>query len=165
MSYNVNNIKIVIDEHNHHAKKRKIFNETYLWHLRLGHTNPNRIHGLVKSGILSSLNFQHILVCEMTKGSLKAKRYCITKLLELLHNNVCKPINVQAREKYESFVTFTDDYSRYGYVYLMRQKSETFTKFREYKAEAEKQLGVHIKELQSDRGGEYLSEEFKSYLT
>ena len=46
----------------------------------------------------------------------------------------------------------------------MRHKSEAFDKFREYKAEAEKQLGVHIKQLQSDRGGEYLSGEFKSYL-
>ena len=46
----------------------------------------------------------------------------------------------------------------------MRHKSEAFDKFREYKAEAEKQLGVHIKQLRSDRGGEYLSGEFKSYL-
>ena len=47
----------------------------------------------------------------------------------------------------------------------MRQKSETFDKFQEYKAEAEKQLGVHIKQLRSDRGVEYLSGEFKFYLT
>ena len=72
---------------------------------------------------------------------------------------------VQARGGCEYFVTFTHDYSIYGFVYLMRQKSETFDKFREYKAEAEKQLGVHIKQLRSDRGGEYLSGEFKFYLT
>ena len=54
-------------------------------------------------------------------------------------------MHVQARGGCEYFVTFTYDYSRYGFVYLMRQKSETFYKFREYKAEAKKQLGVHIK--------------------
>ena len=74
-------------------------------------------------------------------------------------------MRVQARGGYEYFVTFTDDYSRYGFIYLMRQKSETFDKFREYKAKAEKHLGVHIKQLQSNRGGEYLSGEFKFYLT
>ena len=74
-------------------------------------------------------------------------------------------MRVQARGGYEYFVTFTDDYSRYGFVYLIRQKSETFDKFREYKAEVEKQLGVHIKQIRSDRGGEYLSGEFKFYLT
>ena len=73
-------------------------------------------------------------------------------------------MSVQARGGYEYFITFTDDYSRYGYVYLMRHKSEAFDKFREYKAEAKKQLGVHIKQLRSDQGDEYLSGEFKSYL-
>ena len=51
LSYDINAIEIVENEHNHLSKKRKVSNETHLWHLRLGHINPNRIHGLVKSGI------------------------------------------------------------------------------------------------------------------
>ena len=46
----------------------------------------------------------------------------------------------------------------------MCNKFEAFEKFQEYKVEEEKQLGVHIKQLRSDRGGEYLFGEFKSYL-
>ena len=38
----------------------------------------------------------------------------------------------------------------------MHKKSETFRKFKEFMAEAEKQLGKSIKNLRSDRGGEYL---------
>ena len=153
LSYDINVIEIVENEHNHLAKKRKVSNETYLWHLRLGHINSNRIHGLVKSGILNSLAFEAIPMCEsylegkMTKGSFKAKGYRATKPLELVHTDVCGLMRVQARGGYEYFVTFTDDYSRYGFVYLVRQKSETFDKFREYKAKAEKQLGLHIKQL------------------
>ena len=122
----------------------------------------------MKSGILNSLAFEPIPMCEsclegkMTKRPFKAKGYRTTKPLELVHTNV---IRVQAIGGYEYFVTFTDDYSRYGFVYLMRQKSETFDKFREYKAEAEKKLGVHIKHLRSDQGGEYPFGEFKFYLT
>ena len=63
LSYDINSIEIVENEHNHLAKKRKVSNETYLWHLRLGHINPNRIHGLVKSGILYSLAFEPIYQC------------------------------------------------------------------------------------------------------
>ena len=74
-------------------------------------------------------------------------------------------MRVQARGGYDYFVTYTNDYSRYGFVYLMRQKYETFDKFREYKAEVEKQLGFHIKQVRSVRGGEYLSGEFTFYLT
>ncbi len=115
LSYDINNIEIM-NEHDHLAKKRKVSNETYLWHLRLGHINPNRIHGLVKSGILTSLDFEPIPVCEsclegkMTKRPFKAKGYRATKLLELVHTDVCGPINVQARGGYEYFVTFIDDY-------------------------------------------------------
>ena len=46
----------------------------------------------------------------------------------------------------------------------MHRKSETFGKFKEFLAEAEKQLGKSLKTLRSDRGGEYLDNEFEDYL-
>ena len=46
----------------------------------------------------------------------------------------------------------------------MRCKSEAFERFKEFKIEVEKQLGRSIKSLRSDRGGEYLSQAFLSYL-
>ena len=125
----------------------------------------------MKSGILNSLAFEPIPMCEsclegkMTKRPFKAKGYLVTKPLELVHTDVYGPMRVQARGGHEYFVTFTDDYSRYGFVYVMCKKSETFDKFREYKAEVEKQLGVYIKHLRFDRGCEYLYGEFKFYLT
>ena len=84
--------------------------------------------------------------------------------MELVHTDVCGPMTIQAGGGYEYFITFTYDYSRYGYIYLMRHKSEAFEKFQEFKAEAEKQLGLCIKQLQSDQDSEYLFGEFKSYL-
>ena len=65
---------------------------------------------------------------------------------------------------YKYFITFTDDHSRYGYVYLMQHKFEAFEKFKEFRAEVEKQLDTHIKDIQSDWGGEYLSNEFIDHL-
>ena len=50
---------------------------------------------------------------------------------------MCEPFNVQARGGYEYFITFTDDYSRYGYVYLMYRKSNALDKFKEFKVESE----------------------------
>ena len=79
--------------------------------------------------------------------------------------DVCGPMSTQAKGGYEYFITFTDDYSRYGYVYLMRRKSEAFEKFKEFRAEVKNQLGKRIKAIQSDCGGEYLLGDFKDYLT
>ena len=58
----------------------------------------------------------------------------------------------------------TDDFSRYGYVYLMKYKSETFEMFKELKNEVQNQLGKSMKAIESDRGGEYLSLDFDDYL-
>ena len=66
-----------------------------------------------------------------------------------------------AKGGYSYFVTFMDDFSRYGYVYLMKHKSE---KFKEFKNEVQNQLGKSIKAIRSDRGGEYLRLEFDDYL-
>jgi hypothetical protein len=53
-------------------------------------------------------------------------------LLELIHTDVCGPMSMTARGGFQYFITLTDDLSRYGYVYLMKHKSETFEKFKEF---------------------------------
>ena len=73
-------------------------------------------------------------------------------------------MNIEARGGYRYFLTFTDDVSRYGYIYLMKHKSETFEKFKEFQSEVENRRNKKIKFLRSDRGGEYLSYEFGLHL-
>ena len=85
-------------------------------------------------------------------------------LLELIHTDVCGPMSSTARGGFQYFITFTDDLSRYGYAYLMRHKSETFEKFKEFQNEVENQRGKEIKAFRSDRGGEYLSHKFSDNL-
>ena len=87
------------------------------------------------------------------------------ELLEIIHSDVCGPMSMAARGRYFYFVTFTDDLSRYGYIYLMKHKSETFEKFKEFQNEVENHRNKRIKFLRSDRGGEYLSHEFGQHLS
>ena len=61
------------------------------------------------------------------------------------------------------FLTFIDDYNRKNWVYFLKQKSETFVKFKEFKALVEKQSDRKIKVLRSNRGGEYDSKAFHDY--
>ena len=87
-----------------------------------------------------------------------------TELLILVHIDVCGPFDVQVRSGYSYFVTFIDDLSRYGYVYLMKHKSETFERFKKFRHKVEKQTDKLVKILRPDRGGEYLSRKFLRYL-
>ena len=84
--------------------------------------------------------------------------------MEIIHTDVCGPMSVASRGGYRYVLTFTDDLSRYGYIYFMKHKSETFEKFKEFQSEVENQRNKKIKFLCSDRGGEYLSYEFGEHL-
>ena len=100
----------------------------------------------------------------MTKTPFTGQSERANELLGLIHSDVCGPFSSTARGGFQYFITFTDDFSRYGYVYLMKHKSETFEKFKVFKNEVQNQLGKNIKTLRSDRGGEYLSREFIDHL-
>nr|GEZ57027.1 hypothetical protein [Tanacetum cinerariifolium] len=65
-----------------------------------------------------------------------------------------------SRQEASYFLTFTDDFSRYGYVYLLKHKHEVFETFKVFQKEVENQLGKTIKLLCSDHGGEYMSQKF-----
>ena len=144
-------------DNNSHVKslKRKFpsTNDAYLWHLCLGHINSNRIQRLIKDGLLEPLDFDEFWICEsclegkMTKRPLNAKGRRAQELLELVHMDVYGPMSTQAKGGYEYFIPFTDDYARYGYVYLMKRKSEAFEKFKDFRAEVENQLGKCIKAI------------------
>ena len=57
--------------------------------------------------------------------------------MEIIHTDVCGPMSIDARGGYRYFLTFTDDLSRYGYIYVMKHKPETFEKFKEFQSEVE----------------------------
>ncbi|KAJ9555126.1 hypothetical protein OSB04_009740 [Centaurea solstitialis] len=156
----------------YHISKRSkdIEDQAYLWHCRLGHINKKRVELLLKGGFLGNFDYKPFDNCEsclsgkMTKQPFNNENERATDLLEIIHTDVCGPFSHVARGGYRYFITFTDDFSRYGYVYLMRHKSETFEKFKEYQNEVQNLLDKRIKFLRSDRGGEYLSDEFDNHL-
>ncbi|KAL0394331.1 UNVERIFIED_CONTAM: Retrovirus-related Pol polyprotein from transposon TNT 1-94 [Sesamum latifolium] len=152
--------------------KRKVDNHenTQIWHARLGHISKDRIRRLVDSKSLQIDDLDHLPTCEsclkgkMTKKPFVGQTAIANDLLDLVHTDVCEPLSIPARGGFSYFITFTDDHSRYDYVYLMRYKSEAFGRFKEYRLEVENQTNCKIKALRSDRGGEYLSGKFIDYL-
>ncbi|KAL0352343.1 UNVERIFIED_CONTAM: Retrovirus-related Pol polyprotein from transposon TNT 1-94 [Sesamum calycinum] len=152
--------------------KRKLENleNSQIWHARLGHISQDRMKRLVDSKSLEIDNLDNLPACEsclkrkMSKKPFVGQSKLANGLLDLIHTDVCGPLNTQARGGFSYFITFTDDHSQYGYVYLMRYKSEAVVRFKEFRLEVENQTGRKIKTLRPDRGGEYLSGEFIDYL-
>ncbi|GJS75609.1 retrotransposon protein, putative, ty1-copia subclass [Tanacetum coccineum] len=141
-----------------------------LWHCRLGHISKKRIEKLQHDGLLNSTDlraFEKCVPCMSGKMARKPYTHQVERakdLLGLIHTDVCGPFKITSRQGASYFVTFTDDFSRYGYVYLLKHKHEVFETFKVFQKEVENQLGKTIKSLRSDRGGEYMSQEFLDHL-
>jgi transposase InsO family protein len=58
------------------------------------------------------------------------------------------------------YVIFIDDFSRKSWIYFLKAKNETFSRFLEFKALIENQTGKHIRALRTDNGGEFESHHF-----
>jgi transposase InsO family protein len=56
-----------------------------------------------------------------------------------------------------------DNYSRLTWVSFLKEKAEAFEKFKIFKALIENQIGKRLKEVRSDRGGEFMSIDFKEF--
>ena len=128
-----------------------------LWHRRLGHISRNRIKKLVKNGILENLDFTDF---EIYMDCIKGKQTKHTKkdatrsneFLEIIHTDICGPLNIPCLSGEKYFITFIYDFSRYGYVYLIHEKSQTVDILEVYITEVERQLDRKVKIVRSDRG-------------
>jgi hypothetical protein len=112
-----------------------------LWHCRLGHISRRRIEILVKNKILPPLEFldlEQYIECIKEKYVKKIKK-CQTK----------------CRNFRDKFKIFTDDYSRFNYIYPIKERIEALDKFKIFKTEVANQHNLKMKIVRSDRRGEY----------
>ena len=145
-----------------------IVDSSYLWHARLGHLNFKYLKFMSKHGMIS---YKHddekkceiCIQANMTKKHFsKLDRNSI--ILELVHFDVYELNGVLTKGGKRYFITFIDDFFRFTYVYLMKNKDESFDMFKRYKTEVENQKDRKIKILQSDRGGEYFPNDFLHFV-
>ncbi|GKB64208.1 putative reverse transcriptase domain-containing protein [Tanacetum coccineum] len=141
-----------------------------LWHCLLGYISKKRIEKLQHDGLLNSTDlraFEKCVSCMSEKMARKPYTHQVERakdLLGLIHTDVCGSFRTMSRQGASYFVTVTDDFSRYGYVYLLKHKHEVFETFNVFQKKVENQLGKTIKSLCSDRGGEYMSQKFFDHL-
>ncbi|GJZ43613.1 retrotransposon protein, putative, ty1-copia subclass [Tanacetum coccineum] len=141
-----------------------------LWHYHLGYISKKCIEKLQHDGLLNSTDLRAFEKCvSCMSGKMARKPYThqaerAKDLLGLIHTGVCGPFKIMSRQGASYFITFTNDFSRYGYVYLFLHKHEVFETFKVFQKEVENQLSKSIKSLRSDRGGEYTSQEFLDHL-
>jgi transposase InsO family protein len=91
------------------------------------------------------------MVCGMPSSSHKKAQ----GILYLVHSDVCGLMSSPSLSVFLYYVIFIDDYSRKFWIYFLEAKSDTFDKFKEYKAFMENKTRKHIRILRIDNEGEF----------
>lgn len=138
-----------------------------LWHRRLAHLSKNYL--LILKDLVTGMKFeikQNIEPCipcingKSSKSPFKNKGTRAKQILEIVHTDICGPMEEASFAGSIYMLLFIDDYTRKTHVYFLRNKNQTFNKFREYKAEVEKETGMSIKCVRSDNGAEFCNHAF-----
>lgn len=154
----------------HTCMKVKTIESIKEWHNRLGHQNLKHIKEFLKRNKIEYTDCEQEFVCE---ACLAGKQHRLvfensesraTAPLELVHADVCGPMENTSLGGSRYFLLFKDDFSSYRYVYFLKQKSEVKTCIEKYINLAERETGHKMKVLRTDNGLEFINKEIKESL-
>jgi hypothetical protein len=141
-----------------------------LWHRRLGHIDykvlldlQNMVCGILSISLTKNEICKGCMLGKNIKKSFLSSDNRAQGILNLVHSDVCGPMSSPSLNGCLYYVIFIDDYSRKCWIYFLKAKSDTFDKFKEYKAFIEKQTRKYIRYLRTKNGGDYNSLQFENF--
>uniref|UniRef100_A0A2N9GHZ2 Integrase catalytic domain-containing protein n=1 Tax=Fagus sylvatica TaxID=28930 RepID=A0A2N9GHZ2_FAGSY len=140
-----------------------------LWHSRLGHPSARILTSLfptLHSNFLSKNVLEHCHHC--LAGKMHQLPFPISNKhavfpFELVHADLWGPAPVVSTNAFRYYLVLVDDFTKFTWVYLLKNKSDTLTLFTQFRAMVETQFSLPIKALRSDCGGEFTSNQFNQF--
>ncbi|WVY98367.1 hypothetical protein V8G54_030518 [Vigna mungo] len=144
-------------------------NTARLWHLRMGHISEKGLEELEKQDLLlgdklQKLDFcDHCVLGKSHRIPFGKGKHSTERPFEYVHADLWGPARTLTHGGGAYFLSIIDDFSRRVWIYVLKNKSETFQKFKEWHTQIENQLGCRLKCLRTDNGLEFVSEEFNGF--
>ena len=146
-----------------------------VWHARLAHLGWQQLKRLVTqklaSGIEVSGAFPSDTACEAClEGKMHQHPFApassrATRPLELVHTDLMGPVNKRSRKGHHKYImVIVDDFTRYGWVYFLRRKSQAPERLKNFIRMVERQFAAKVATVRSDRGGEYLANRLTTWF-
>lgn len=136
-----------------------------IWHNRLGHPSSD-VSSRLSSTIGSKVSFRNFCSeCALSKSHrlpFENNRSFADSPFYVVHSDVWSS-STSSTCGFKYYVLFTDEFSRYSWIYPMHRKNEVLTHFKKLVSKIQTLFGITIKFLQSDNGSEYVNHEFTKY--
>ena len=146
-----------------------------LWHHRLGHPSDNVLRTTLSSlptfdfcnkhVSASDNHYKHCISGKMHQLPFNKSDFVASKPLELVHSDVWGPALVTSINDYRYYLVFVDGFSKFSWLYLLKQKSDMFDCFKYFKAYVENHLHTSLKVLRTDERGEFTSTNFHQFCS
>nr|GFA88234.1 putative ribonuclease H-like domain-containing protein [Tanacetum cinerariifolium] len=152
---------------------KDIDDESKLRNRRLGNLNFKTINKLVKENLVRGLpskifeNDQSCVACQKEKqyrDSCKTKvENSISTPLHLLHMDLFGPTFVKSLNKKMYCLIFTNDYSRFTWVFFLGIKDETSGTLKSFITRVENLMNLRVKVIICDNGTEFKNKEMNQF--
>ena len=145
---------------------------SWLWHRRFCHisfdnivkaSNTFAIIDLPKIIKPTNVVYKECILAKQRKVSFARKKFSTIEKLEIVYTNLSGPARTRGFYGESYCMIFVDDFTRMMWVAFLKEKFESFEKFKIFMNRVENESGVKIKCLRSDRRGEFTSKEFNIF--
>lgn len=125
-----------------------------VWHERLCHQNVRHVRSFLRSRDINfvpdDFSCEGCAYVKMHRLPFDEKKDRAQRVREIIHSDVCGPIELESLGWQNYFVCLKDDYSSFRVIYFIRNKSEVFGKLKNLCQEIENCFTEKIRELHSD---------------
>jgi hypothetical protein len=105
--------------------------------------------------------FEHDSICKgCSLGKNKKKPYPLSNIksngiLDLIHSDLCGPMTAPSMNGCIYYIIFINDCSRKNWIYFLKTKDESFSRFQDFQNLVENQTSRHIQVFRTDNGKEF----------
>lgn len=152
------------------AHPRATNSDLNTWHSRYCHLNETDLRHVLKR--TEGITFpRHLTVrcdpCRLAKGTqlpYDGHHNHASAPLELIHSDVCGPIDSNTSQKQRWFITFIDEYTRFAHVYTLESKSDAFEAWCRFYNSVTNLTDFRPKYFRCDRGTEFVNHYFQRFF-
>jgi transposase InsO family protein len=147
---------------------------SWLWHRRLTHIGMNNLTKLLKGEHilgLTNVHFEKNRICSACQAGKQVGAphpsknvLTTTRPLELLHMDIFGSVAYVSIGVNKYGFVIVDDYSRYTWVFFMKDKSKVHEIFKNFATRAQNEFDVKIMRVRSDNGTEFKNTNIEEYL-